>query len=93
MYVFKTVFIYHANYSAPLSFATGIIIIALDRRNPVFWLCFFNTKGADQPAHPRSLISSLVIRLLESIISRLAPREIILFMLFTVAEQVGFGMT
>ena len=26
-------------------------------------------KSADQPAHPRSLISTLVIRLLESIIS------------------------
>ena len=30
---------------------------------------FANNKGADQPAHPRSLISTFVIRLLESIIS------------------------
>ena len=29
-----------------------------------------NYKGADQPAHSRSLISAFVIRILESIISR-----------------------
>ena len=29
-----------------------------------------NNKGADQPAHPRSLISAFVIRLLKSIIFR-----------------------
>ena len=33
---------------------------------------FANSKGADQHAHPRSLISIFVNRLLESIISRLA---------------------
>ena len=31
---------------------------------------FANNTGADQPAHPRSLISAFVIRLLESIISK-----------------------
>ena len=35
-----------------------------------------NNKGADQPAHPHNLISPFVIRLLESIISRLATSEI-----------------
>ena len=30
---------------------------------------YANNKGADQPAHPRSLISSFVIRCLDSIIS------------------------
>ena len=29
---------------------------------------FANNKGADQPTHPRSLVSAFVIRLLESII-------------------------
>ena len=29
---------------------------------------FTNKTGADQPAHPRSLISAFVIRLMESII-------------------------
>ena len=36
---------------------------------------FANNKGADQPAHPRSLISTFVIHLLESIISRLATNK------------------
>ena len=40
---------------------------------------FANNTGADQPAHPRSLISAFVIRLLESIISRLATNEISVF--------------
>ena len=33
---------------------------------------FLNNKGADQPAHLHSLISDFVIRLLKSIISKLA---------------------
>ena len=37
---------------------------------------FANNTGADQPAHPRSLISAFVIRFLESIICRLATGEI-----------------
>ena len=37
---------------------------------------FANSKGADQPAHTRSLTSAFVIRFLESIISRLATSEI-----------------
>ena len=32
-------------------------------------LCRANYKGADQPAHPRSLISAIVVRCLDSIIS------------------------
>ena len=35
-----------------------------------------NNTGADQPAHPRSLISAVVIRLLESITCKLATGEI-----------------
>ena len=88
MYVFKNVFINHANYSAPLSFATEIIII---RKKVSFG--GENNKGADQPAHLRSLISAFVICLMKSIIYRLAPSQISLFLLFSVAEQAGFGMT
>ena len=40
---------------------------------------FANNKGADQPAHPRSLTNTFVIRLLESILSRLATNEISIF--------------
>ena len=41
---------------------------------------FATNTGADQPTHPRSLISAFVIRLLETIISKLAPREISIFL-------------
>ena len=40
---------------------------------------FANNTGADQPAHPRSLISAFVFRFLERIISRLAMSEISIF--------------
>ena len=40
---------------------------------------FANNTGADQPAHPRSLISAFVIRVLESTISKLATSEISFF--------------
>ena len=35
-----------------------------------------NNKGADQPAHPRSLISAFIVRCLDSIIPLLAIAEI-----------------
>ena len=47
--------------------------MGLDARKPVFGR-LANNKGADQPADPRSLISAFVIRLLESMISKLATR-------------------
>ena len=40
---------------------------------------FANNKDANQPAHSRSLISAFVIRLLESIISKIATSEISFF--------------
>ena len=48
---------------------------------------FANKKGADQPAHPRSLISAFVIRLLQSVIYRLATSEISIRYLISVAEE------
>ena len=54
---------------------------------------FGNNKGADQPAHPRSLISAFVIRLLESIICKLATGEISILKLVSVAEETGFKLT
>ena len=38
-----------------------------------------NNTGADQPAHPRSLISAFVIRLLEGTIYKLATGAISIF--------------
>ena len=52
-----------------------------------------NNTGTDQPAHPHSLISALVIRFLESNISKLAKREISIFYLVPVAEQAGLNLT
>ena len=52
--------------------------MGLDARKPVFG-GFVNNTGADQPAHPRSLISAFVIRVLESTISKLATSEISFF--------------
>ena len=46
---------------------------------------FANNTGADQPAHPHSLISAFVIRLY--IISGLAVGEILIFKLISVAEE------
>ena len=51
-----------------------------------------NNKGSGQPAHPRSLISAFVIRLLKSIISRLATFGISIFYLVSVTEQAGFNL-
>ena len=46
-----------------------------------------NNKGAHQPVHPRRLISAIVIRFLESIISKPASSEIPFFLkLASVAE-------
>ena len=42
-------------------------------------LGLLTNKGADQPAHPRRLISAFFIRFLESIISKLASHEISIF--------------
>ena len=51
-----------------------------------------NNKGSGQPAHPLSLFSAFVIRLLESIISRLATFGISIFYLVSVTEQTGFNL-
>ena len=53
------------------------IIWALMQEN--LSLGFPNNKGADQPAHRRRMISTFVIPILESIISKLAMGEISLF--------------
>ena len=53
------------------------IIWALKRENLSSEVC--EQQGADKPADPRRLISAFVIRLWESIISRLATSEISIF--------------
>ena len=48
-----------------------------------------NNTGADQPAHPRSLISAFLFCFLESIICKLAAGEISIFKLVSLAEETG----
>ena len=52
---------------------------------------YANNKGADQPAHPRSLISAFVIRCLASIVPILAKSKISRLQLASVAEQAGLS--
>ena len=51
-----------------------------------------NNTGAEQPAHPHSLISAFVIRFLESIICKLVTGDISIFELVFVAEETGFKL-
>ena len=53
-------------------------------------LPYAKNKGADQAAHPRSLISAFVVRCLDSIIFLLALAEISTPSLVSSAEQTGF---
>ena len=51
-----------------------------------------NNEGADQPVHPRILLSALVFRLLKSTISKLALSELSIFWLVSVAEETGLKL-
>ena len=55
-------------------------------------MSYANNKGADQPAHPRSLISAFVVRCLNSIISLDSIAEISRLLLASVAAQAGLHM-
>ena len=54
---------------------------------------YANNKGADQPAHPRSLISTFVVRCLGSRICILAISNISSLYLASVAAQAGLNLT
>ena len=61
-------------YSIFLGYTISKIMWASTREN--LSSGFANNTGADQPAHPRSLISAFVIRFFESTICKLATGEI-----------------
>ena len=63
------------------------------RREKTCLRWFANNKGADQPAHPRSLISTFVFRVLESILFKRATSEISTFYLVSVTEENGLNLT
>ena len=54
---------------------------------------FANNKGADQLAHPRSLISTFVVRFLDSIIPMVFISETSRLYLASEAEQAGLCLT
>ena len=54
---------------------------------------YANNKDADQPAHPRSLISAFAVRCLDSIIPVVYISEIASLYLDPVAEQAGLSLT
>ena len=55
------------------------------------FLLYVNDKTADQPVHPRSLISVFVVRCLDRIIPILAISKISRLMLVNEAGQVGLS--
>ena len=56
-------------------------------------IAYANNKGADQPAHPRSLISAFVVRWLDSAMSLVSVTKIASLMLARVAELAGLSLT
>ena len=54
---------------------------------------FANNKGADQPAHPRSLISTFVVRCLDSTLPAVSISEISSLYLASVAAHAGLSLT
>ena len=56
-------------------------------------MLYANNKCADQPAHPRSLISAFVIRCLDSLMSLVSVTKISSLMLASVAEQASLSLT
>ena len=53
-----------------------LVVINGPRREKTCLRGLANNTVADQPAHPRSLVSAFIIRYLESIICKLATGEI-----------------
>ena len=58
---------------------TSTYITIGPRREQICHLGLANNKCADQPAHPRRLISAFNIRFAEGMISKLATSEILIF--------------
>ena len=56
-------------------------------------MSYANNKGADQPTHPRSLISAFVVRCLDSVMPLVSVTYISSLMLASVAEQASLSLT
>ena len=62
------------------------------RHKKTCFLPYANNNGADQPAHPRSLISAFVVRCLDSIIPLVSISAISNLCLASVAAQAGLSL-
>ena len=58
-----------------------------------YLLSYANNKGADQPAHPRSLINAFVVHCLDSVMFLVSVTKISSLMLASVAEQANLSLT
>ena len=56
-------------------------------------MSYKDNKGADQPAHPRNLISAFVVRCLDSVMSLVSVTKISSLMLASVAVQASLSLT
>ena len=56
------------------------------------FLPYANNKGADQPAHPRSLISTFVVCCLDSIIPLVSISKLASIYLASVAAQASWSL-
>ena len=56
-------------------------------------MSYANNKGADQPAHPRSLISAFVVRRLDSVMSLVSVTKISSLILASVADHASLSLT
>ena len=56
-------------------------------------MSYANNKGADQPAHPRSLISAFVVHCLDSVMCLVSLTKISSLLLASVAEQASLSLT
>ena len=87
------------NHYTITAITAELIIISLDikvighRHAKTCLMPYANNKGADQPAHPRSLISTFVVRCLDSKMPLVSISEISRLWLVAVAEQTGLSHT
>ena len=56
-------------------------------------MLYANNKGADQPAHPHSVISAFVVRCLDGVMPPVSIPEISNLYLASVAALTGLGLT
>ena len=74
-----------------IQISNNIQILASSREN--LFMPYVNNNGADQPAHPRSLISTFIVRCLDSIIPPVSISKISSLHLASVAAQAGLSLT